>query len=67
MVFEDDILPSVGATYIFCARSEEDTKGKLQLRCGLPNMTIRLSGKESYVNDAVYTEYKQACQDVIPE
>ena len=67
VVFSDDILPSVGATYIFCARSEEDEKGKVQLRCGLPNMTIRLSGKESYVNDPAYLEYKQACEDVIPE
>ncbi|MBR5348289.1 MAG: hypothetical protein IK125_03560 [Lachnospiraceae bacterium] len=67
VVFSDDILPSVGATYIFCARSEEDEKGKVQLRCALPNMTIRLSGKEGYGNDPSYLEYKQACLDVIPE
>ena len=64
VLFSDDILPRVGATYIFSARSTEDEKGKLQLRCALPNMTVWVSGIDDYQEDPTYLEYKEACQEV---
>lgn len=67
VLFEDDILPSVGATYIFSARISVDKNEKQQLRCALPNMTVRLSGKEGYELDPSYIEYRDACKAVIPE
>ncbi|MBO7516008.1 MAG: hypothetical protein J6T47_10335 [Lachnospiraceae bacterium] len=67
VLFSDDILPRVGQTYIFSARSSEDEKGKLQLRCALPNMTVRLSGSDGYREDSEYIEYKEACQAVVAE
>jgi|GEM_PF-2946235 len=66
-VFSNDILPRVGATYIFLTRRQSDEKGKEMLRCPLPNMTIRLPGEEPevYSLDEAYTKYKQASQKIL--
>lgn len=67
VLFEDDILPSVGQTYIFSARISVDKNEKQQLRCALPNMTVRLSGKENYEFDPAYIEYSEACKAIATE
>jgi hypothetical protein len=66
VLFENDILPSVGATYIFSSRISVDKNEKQQLRCALPNMTVRLPGKD-YQDDPTYVEYSDACKALATE
>lgn len=66
VLFENDILPSVGSTYVFSSRVSIDKNDKQQLRCALPNMTVRLAGKD-YQDDPTYIQYSDACKALATE